>query len=272
MAIKNKQKKPIFLLTNDDGYSSPGIMSLAKELKTLGQVYIVAPDKERSSISMALTLRHPLRTEKVAEKVYSVDGTPADCLYIARKYVLPRKPDFLISGMNLGANLGCQDVSYSGTVAAALQGTFMGIPSMAVSLISRNGGKYDFEKAAHLVRLMVEILSKEKLPPKIYLNVNIPPFPIKGLMVTRLGEKRYNPELIKKKDPRGKAYFWIGVGHPKAIGPKNSDVQVVDRGWVSITPLQIDRTAHHLVKGSLFSRLERFFNKTEVLASFNQKQ
>ncbi|MBC7360980.1 MAG: 5'/3'-nucleotidase SurE [Candidatus Aminicenantes bacterium] len=266
---KNK-KEFLFLLTNDDGYFSPGITVLSEELSQLGQVYIVAPDREKSSISLALTLRRPLRAEKVGKNVYAVDGTPADCVYIAMRYVLPRKPDFLISGMNLGANLGCQDVSYSGTVAAALQGTFMGIPSIAVSLISRNGKQYDFEKAARLVRLLLEILLKKKLPPKTYLNVNIPPFPIKGITITRLGEKRYSPELIKKKDPRGKTYFWIGVGNPKAIGPKNSDVQVVDRGWVSITPLQIDRTAHQLASSQLLSGLAKYFNKASQLAELNQ--
>ncbi|MCI4444666.1 MAG: 5'/3'-nucleotidase SurE [Candidatus Aminicenantes bacterium] len=271
MAIKNQAKKPVFLLTNDDGYNSPGLTSLSEELKKIGQVYVVAPDRERSSISLALTLRHPLRAEKIQEKVFAVDGTPADCLYIAMKYVLPRKPDFLISGMNLGANLGCQDVSYSGTVAGALQGTFMGIPSIAVSLTSQNEKKYDFKKAAKFVRNLLEILMEKKLPPKIYLNINIPPFPVKGLKITRLGEKKYNPELIRKKDPRGKTYFWIGIGHPRAVGPRNSDVQVVDRGWISITPLQIDRTAHRWIKGSSLSQLSSYFNRAAVLSALNRE-
>jgi len=258
MALKSKKEQPLFLLTNDDGYFSPGITALAEKLGQMGQVYIVAPDREKSSISLALTLRRPLRAEKVVRNVYAVDGTPADCIYVALRYILPRKPDLLISGINKGANLGCQDVSYSGTVAAALQGTFMGIPSIAVSLLGRKTSRehhYDFEKAAALVRSLVEILIKKKLPPKTYLNINIPPFPIKGLKITRLGEKRYSPELAIKKDPRGKTYFWIGVGNPRAVGPKNSDVQVVDRGWVSITPLQIDRTAHPLLKHRLLIQL-----------------
>ncbi|MGB9835186.1 MAG: 5'/3'-nucleotidase SurE [Candidatus Saccharicenans sp.] len=263
MAIKKNRKIPLFLLTNDDGYNSPGITSLAEELKKLGQVYIVAPDRERSSISMALTLRRPLRAQKFSHRVYAVDGTPADCVYIGLRHILPRKPDLLISGMNLGANLGCQDVAYSGTVAAALQGTFMGLPSIAVSLIGRktaSGKEYDFAEAASLVRAMVEILLKKKLPPKTYLNINLPPFPVRGVKITRLGEKRYSPELIKKKDPRGQTYFWIGVGHPKGIGPSDSDVKVVDKGWVSITPMHIDRTNHQLLNHQLLTQLENILN------------
>jgi 5'-nucleotidase len=263
--MTKKKKQPLFLLTNDDGYLSPGLTALAKELDQLGRVYVVAPDRERSSISLALTLRRPLRAEKISRNVYAVDGTPADCVYIALRHILPGKPDLLISGMNLGGNLGCQDVSYSGTVAAALQGTFMGIPSIAVSLIGRNGRnghRYDFEAAASLVKALVEVLLKKKLPSKTFLNINIPPFPVKGLKITRLGEKRYSPELIKKKDPRGKAYFWIGVGHPRAVGPKNSDVQVVDRGWVSVTPLQIDRTANSILSSGLLSSLKTSLKKS----------
>jgi 5'-nucleotidase len=263
MKKASRRKDRLFLLTNDDGYFSPGITSLAEELHRLGQVYIVAPDREKSSISLALTLRRPLRAEKVSKNVYAVDGTPADCVYIALRHILPRKPDFLISGMNMGANLGCQDVSYSGTVAAALQGTFMGIRSLSVSLISRNGRQYDFKQSAVLVRSLVEILLNKKLPPKTYLNINIPPFPVKGIKITRLGEKRYSPELVEKKDPRGKTYFWIGVGNPRAIGPKDSDVQVVDRGWVSITPLQIDRTANPLINSRLLCSLRKCLNETK---------
>jgi 5'-nucleotidase len=184
-------QKKLILLTNDDGFRSPGLTALAEALRPEARVYIVAPDRERSSISLALTLRHPLRAEKTGTDVFAVDGTPADCVYIAMKYVLPRKPDYLISGLNLGANLGCQDVSYSGTVAAALQGTFMGIPSLAVSLVSPNGRQYDFKKAAELVRKIIKALQKTKLPPGVYLNINIPPFPVKGLKISRLGERRY---------------------------------------------------------------------------------
>lgn len=265
--IKSNTRKipPLFLLTNDDGYRSPGIIALAEELKRLGQVYVVAPDRERSSISMALTLRHPLRAEKISRQVYAVDGTPADCVYIALRHILPRKPDLLVSGMNMGANLGCQDVAYSGTVAAALQGTFMGIPSIAVSLLGRktgNGKEYDTIQAASLVRSIVEVLLRKKMPPKTYLNINIPPFPVKGIKITRLGEKRYSPELIMKKDPRGKSYFWIGVGHPKSVGPANSDVKVVDKGWVSITPMHIDRTNHELLNSRLLFELQHLLNSS----------
>jgi 5'-nucleotidase len=135
----------------------------------------------------------------------------------------------------------------------------MSIPSIAVSLIGRNGRngrQYDFEKSASLVRSLVEILLQMKMLPKTYLSINIPPFPVKGIKITRLGERRYSPELIKKKDPRGKTYFWIGVGNPEPAGPKDSDVQVVERGWVSITPLQIDRTAHSVINSQLLCSLK----------------
>lgn len=246
-SLKNS---PLFLLTNDDGYFAPGLTALAGELSRLGQVYVVAPDREKSSISLALTLRRPLRAEKIDQNTYAVDGTPADCVYIAIRHILPRRPDLLISGLNRGGNLGCQDVSYSGTVAAALQGTFLGIPSVAFSLLGRrtnNGTIYDFKKAASLALPFIETILKTGLPRGVFLNINIPPFPVKGVKVTRLGEKRYAPELIKKRDPRGKTYFWIGFSDPRGVGPRDSDVRAVDHGWVSVTPLQIDRTAHHLV-------------------------
>ncbi len=258
------KNSPLFLLTNDDGYFAPGLTALTEELRQVGQVYVVAPDREKSSISLALTLRRPLRAEKIDKNIYAVDGTPADCVYIALRHILPRQPDLLISGMNRGANLGCQDVSYSGTVAAALQGTFMGIPSIAVSVLGRrtdNGSIYDFKGAAQLVRPLVETVLRNGLPPRVYLNINIPPLPVRGIKITRLGEKRYSPELVRKRDPRGKTYFWIGVGHPRAVGPRDSDVQVVDRGWVSVTPLQIDRTAHPLLGHRLLESLKDCWKK-----------
>lgn len=276
MALKRKREQPLFLLTNDDGYFSPGITALAEELGQMGQVYIVAPDREKSSISLALTLRRPLRAEKIDRNTYAVDGNPADCVYIALRHILPRQPDLLISGINRGANLGCQDVSYSGTVAAALQGTFMGIPSLAVSHLGRrtkNGSLYDFKGAASLVRPIVETILQNGLPRRVYLNINIPPLPVKGIKITRLGEKRYSPELVRKRDPRGKTYFWIGVGHPKAVGPKDSDVQVVDRGWVSVTPLQIDRTAHPLLGHRLLESLKNCWppEKSRINNSIKKK-
>ncbi|MCX8160346.1 MAG: 5'/3'-nucleotidase SurE [Candidatus Saccharicenans sp.] len=262
----SSNKAPLFLLTNDDGYFAPGLNALAEELRRVGQVYVVAPDREKSSISLALTLRRPLRAEKIDKNTYAVDGTPADCVYIALRHILPREPDLLISGINRGANLGCQDVSYSGTVAAALQGTFLGIPSIAVSLMgarTSNGRIYDFKRAAALVRPLVETILKNGLPPGVYLNINIPPLPTKGIKITRLGEKRYSPELVRKKDPRGKTYFWIGFSDPKGVGPKDSDVHVVDRGWISVTPLQIDRTAHPLLDHQLLESLKHCWKKNK---------
>ena len=234
--------KHLILLTNDDGYFAEGILALARHLRRVAETFVVAPDREKSATSLSLTLRRPLRVEGIKKGVFAVDGTPADCIYLALKMILPRSPSLIISGINRGPNLGQQDISYSGTVAAAIQGTFLGIPSVAVSAIPNVRGKYDFDLSAELVlKLAIRIL-KKRLPAGLTLNINIPHPPIKGSRMTKLGEKRYDPEIVEKRDPRDNTYYWIGSGKPTPIGDRASDVWAVARGYISVTPLHTDLT------------------------------
>lgn len=232
----------MILLTNDDGFYSEGIRALRNKFQKIGDTYIVAPDMERSATSMALTLHHPIRIRKVDEKTYGVSGTTCDCVYMAVQHLLPRKPDLLVSGINPGPNLGQQDVAYSGTVAGAFQGGFLKIPSIAVSLLPDKEGNYFFDLTAEIALNIAEKWFKNRPESNLILNINIPSPPIKGIKLARLGQKRYNPEIISKKDPRNRDYYWVGTGTPKPIGEADSDVRVVEDGFISITPLQKDTT------------------------------
>lgn len=232
----------IILLTNDDGFYSEGIRALRNKFQKIGDTYIVAPDMERSATSMALTLHHPIRVRKIDEKTYGVSGTTCDCVYMAVQHLLPRKPDLLVSGINPGPNLGQQDVAYSGTVAGAFQGGFLKIPSIAVSLLPDKEGHYFFDLTAETALNIAEKWLKNRPESNLILNINVPSPPIKGIKLTRLGQKRYNPEIISKKDPRNRDYYWVGTGTPKSIGEADSDVRVVEEGFISVTPLQKDTT------------------------------
>jgi len=245
----------LILLTNDDGFFSEGIESLFRYLKDLGQIYIVAPDREKSATSLALTLHRPLRVNKIKANVYAVDGTPADCVYLARQKLLPKKPSLLISGLNRGPNLGQQDISYSGTVAAAIQGTFLKIPSIAVSLLPDENHEYFYDFSAKIVYSIARKLLEDKLPESVTLNINIPPPPFRGIKIVKLGEKRYNPEIIEKKDPRKNSYYWIGTGNPKAKGDKDSDVLVAEQGYMTITPLHTDMTDYKAIQHPIFKNI-----------------
>ncbi|MGB7295716.1 MAG: 5'/3'-nucleotidase SurE [Candidatus Aminicenantales bacterium] len=234
--------KPLILLANDDGFFAEAIQILARRLKDLADIFIVAPDREKSATSLSLTLRRPLRVEKIRKNVFAVDGTPADCIYLALKMLLPRNPDLIISGPNRGPNLGQQDISYSGTVAAALQGSFLQVSSVAVSVLPDERGRYDFDFPARFVRDLASRILVRRLPAGLTLNINIPPPPVKGIRITHLGEKRYNPEIVQKRDPRENIYYWIGSGTPTPIGGQRSDVSAVHRGFISVTPLHRDLT------------------------------
>lgn len=249
--MNNRERKdPILLLTNDDGFYSEGIEALFNRLGDLGQIFIVAPDQEQSATSLSLTLHHPLRIKTIKPHIFAVSGTPADCIYLAVQKILPRKPDLIISGINHGPNLGQQDTSHSGTVAGATQGTFLQIPSMAVSTMPDTSGIFEFNSTADFTYILAQHILKEGLPSGITLNVNVPPPPIKGIKLAQLGEKRYNPEILVKKDPRNRTYYWIGTGHPKEIGDKESDVMVFKEGFLTITPLHSDRTDYAAMKSS----------------------
>jgi 5'-nucleotidase len=234
--------RPVIFLTNDDGFFSEGIQALRRHLWKLGNITIVAPDREKSATSLSLTLRRPLRVEKIKRNVFAVDGTPADCVYLALRKLLPRSASLIISGLNRGPNLGQQDISYSGTVAAAIQGTFLCVPSVAVSVLADASGKFHFDFSAKFMAGLAGRLLKTALPQGLTLNINIPPPPVKGVKIAKLGEKRYNPEIIEKKDPRENLYYWIGAGNPTAVGDETSDTSAVAEGFISVTPLHADLT------------------------------
>ncbi len=237
-----RAERPLILLTNDDGYFRPEIRILFRRLRMLGRTVIVAPDRERSAASLAVTLRRTLRLHKMNSDIWAVDGTPADCVYFALQKILPRRPDLLISGLNPGPNLGQQDAHYSGTVAAALQGTFLGVPSMAISLIPGPQGSFPLSFAADIVADLAAASLGGGLPSAIALNVNIPAPPVRGVKVTKLGWKFYDPEIIEKRDPRNDVYYWIGTGNPRHEGDGETDVRAADAGYISLTPLHPDMT------------------------------
>ena len=249
--------RPIILLTNDDGFYRETIQILFRKLGAVGRTYIVAPDREKSACSLAVTLRQPLRVQHIKPRVWAVEGTPVDCIYFALQKFLPRLPDLIVSGMNPGPNLGQQDINYSGTVAGAIQGTFHGVPSMAVSLLPDAEGRFDLKGAAEIVRIVAADILANGLPPDTALNVNIPPAPIKGVKITRLGWKFYDPEIIEKEDPRGASYFWIGTGTPKRVGDSGTDVIAAHEGYISLTPLHTDMTAHHALASPRLRRLAK---------------
>jgi 5'-nucleotidase len=242
----------LILLCNDDGCHREEILILFRRLRVLGRTVIVAPDQEKSASSLSLTLRRPLRVHRPKTDVWAVDGTPADCIYFALQKVLPRRPDLIVSGMNPGPNLGQQDVNYSGTVAAAIQGTFLGIPSFAVSLIADASGRFSLDFAAGVVQDIAGRILSAGLPEGVTLNVNIPPPPVRGSRLTRLGRKFYDPEVVEKTDPRGLSYYWIGTGTPSHDGEKGTDLEATEKKYISLTPLQPDRTCREaLIRPSL---------------------
>lgn len=252
-----RARRPTILLTNDDGFFRETIQVLFGKLRTIGTTYIVAPDRERSACSLSVTLRRPLRAQRVKPRVWAVEGTPVDCIYFAVQKFLPRRPDLLISGMNPGPNLGQQDINYSGTVAGAIQGTFLGIPSMAVSLLPDARGRFDLGHAAGIVRTIAEDVLARGLPAGTALNVNIPPPPVKGVKITRLGWKFYDPEIIEKTDPRDSSYYWIGTGAPRREGDAGTDVIAAYAGYISLTPLHTDMTAPSALRAKEMLRIAR---------------
>lgn len=248
------------LLTNDDGVYSEGIVRLKDYLSKTHDVYIVAPDRERSAISMALTLNHPLRIERLNEKIYATDGTPADCINVAIQKILPLQPDFIISGMNFGENLS-EDIFFSGTVGAAFTGYLYGIPSMAISLIPEpnqtHPGNDQVRQGAEITQVILTKLLFAKKIPVVY-NVNIPAQNNGKILLTSLGNKRYKPEVIEKKDPRGKMYYWIGTGDPIYQGDKGSDIWAVRKGYISLSTIY-----YHLNRNDIPKELEGLFDETE---------
>jgi 5'-nucleotidase len=230
-------------VSNDDGFRSDGIVALAEALRSLGSVYVVAPDRERSAAGHSLTLSHPLRVEKVGHRVYAVDGTPTDCVNLAVNGILRKKKvDLLVSGINKGANMG-DDITYSGTVSAAMEGTLLGIPSIAVSLVSRN--HFRFEAAAKFATQVARKVLRRRLPKDTLLNVNLPNVPleeIRGVKITRQGKRIYGEAVVEKRDPRGRKYYWIGGDTLQRQDIPGSDLEAVEQNYISITPIHLDLT------------------------------
>jgi 5'-nucleotidase len=237
-------KRPTFLVSNDDGVNAPGIVALSRELASVGTVMVVAPDRERSASGHSLTIDVPIRANRIAENVVAVEGTPTDCVLLAVKHLLTVPPDLVVSGVNRGPNMG-DDVTYSGTVAAAMEGTILGIPSIAVSLDRSDSGRFDFSFAARVARRLACMVLKEGLPGRTLLNVNVPNLPpeqIAGIETARLGKQVYEDSIIKKVDPRGRGYYWIGGQKSTWCTEPGTDFEVVSRGCVAVTAIHLDLT------------------------------
>lgn len=237
----------IILVSNDDGIYSEGIKVLEESLKSMAEVYTVAPEREQTSMSHALTLHRPLRVREVAPKRMAVDGTPTDCVKLALTGLLSVRPHLVVSGINKGPNLG-DDIIYSGTVSAALEGVLLGIPAIAVSLATFENFK--FAASAEFTAHLIARLQQQGIPSDMLLNVNVPPLPktaIKGWRFTRQGKRHYSENIVERVDPRGKKYYWIGGDDLGFAQDEGTDCVVVHEGYISVTPLQFDLTNHKLL-------------------------
>lgn len=235
------------LISNDDGYRAEGLVCLARHLRPLGEIIVVAPERNRSGASNSLTLDSPLRVSRAEPDVYFVNGTPTDCVHLAVTGLLDVEPDMVVSGVNDGANLG-DDVLYSGTVAAATEGRFLGLPAIAVSLVSRGGGY--FETAAGVAARIIGRLIEEPLPRDTILNINVPDLPedrLGPMTATRLGNRHRAEPVVRARDPRGRDIYWVGAAGPEADAGPGTDFHAVASGAVSVTPLQVDLTRHRAI-------------------------
>jgi 5'-nucleotidase len=230
------------LLSNDDGYFAPGLESLATALASLADITVVAPERDRSGASNSLTLDRPLYLRRAANGYYFVNGTPTDCVHLAVTGMLDEQPDMVVSGINLGANMG-DDTIYSGTVAAATEGYLLGVPAIAVSLVGKTG--QHFATAASIAAQLVRRFSQGGLGEPVLLNVNVPDIPeneLKGIRVTRLGRRHKAEPVVKVKTPRNDVVYWVGAAGEAADAGEGTDFHAVAEGYVSVTPLQIDLT------------------------------
>ena len=237
------------LISNDDGITARGIQVLSDRMRSLGKVTIVAPDQNRSGASNSLTLESPVRIRETGNRTYCVSGTPTDCVHIALTGLLEKDPDMVVSGINAGANLG-DDVIYSGTVAAAMEGRFLGFPAIAVSLVFTERPEH-YPTAAEAVALLVERLIKDPLPADTILNINVPDLPwqeIKGFEVTRLGHRHRAEPVVKTTDPRGRPMYWIGPAGPEQDAGPGTDFDAIRRGYISITPIHVDLTRYQALE------------------------
>lgn len=232
------------LLSNDDGYQAPGLKAMAAAMEAVAEVVVVAPDRDRSGASNSLTLETPIRAHTMENGFIRVEGTPTDCVHLAITGLLEEEPDMVVAGINAGANMG-DDVIYSGTVAAATEGRFLGFPAMAVSIASHTP-QY-FHTAAQIAVQLIERLQCKPLAAESILNVNVPDLPleeIQGMQITRLGHRHKAEPVVKELDPRGRPIYWVGPAGPEQDAGPGTDFHALRNGFVSITPLQVDLTRH----------------------------
>ena len=235
------------LVSNDDGYQATGINVLSAALQEVADVVVVAPDRNRSAASNSLTLHSPLRVQRISDNCYSVNGTPSDCVHLALTGLLDYEPDLVVSGINHGANLG-DDVIYSGTVAAATEGRFLGLPTIAVSLVGRK--LVHFETAGRVARDLVRKIGKSGLDPDVVLNVNVPDVPreeLQGIVATRLGFRHKSEPVVKSEDPHGRTIYWVGPAGQGSDSGDGTDFHAVANGFAAVTPLKVDLTRHEAV-------------------------
>ncbi len=237
------------LVTNDDGLTSPGLLALRQALAVIGETVVVAPERNWTAASAARTFFDPLRVDPATladgSPAFVCSGTPADCVALAALGILERRPALVVSGINIGANLG-QDVTYSGTVAAAMEGIVAGIPSIAVSLHGSSAD--DFRPAAAFATRLASEVRTRGLDPEVMLNINVPAGPINGVAITRLGKRLYRDELVVRHDPRGRPYYWIGGGEPEGLLDEGTDPAAIANGYISVTPIHFDLTNSHWIE------------------------
>ena len=230
-------------MTNDDGIEAPGIRTLAERLREVGEVTVVAPAREMSAVSHALTIHEPLRFEHVGPRTFRVEGTPADCVNLAVVKLFPKPPDVVVSGINRGANVG-DDVAYSGTVAGAREAAMLGVPSMAVSLASKEGSA-DYSQAAAFAAQIIPLLAgKKEWSRRTFLNVNVPDSRVKGVRITSQGRRASWTQVEERVDPASRIYYWVKQGFTRTDREAASDITAIRDGYISITPLQFDFTAY----------------------------
>ena len=247
------------LLSNDDGINASGLSILAESLSRLGKITVVAPNRNRSASSNSLTLERPIRAQEVSKNWYSVDGTPTDCVHLAITGLIDDEPNIVVSGINAGANLG-DDVIYSGTVAAAMEGRFLGLPSVAISVTSFNPNH--LIAAAEVSFELISKLTESELPNDVIININIPDLSkqdLKGVKVTRLGNRHKAEPVIKSEDPRGKPIYWVGAAGPEQDAGPGTDFYAVNNGYVSVSPMHVDLTHH-----SAMSSLEKWLSNCKI--------
>jgi 5'-nucleotidase len=247
---KGSDERPLrFLVTNDDGIHARGLSLLTESARGLGEIVVVAPDRQQSASSHSLTMHRPLRASRVGEGRYVVDGTPTDCVLLAVRRLLSDPPDFVLSGVNHGPNMG-EDVLYSGTVAAAMEATILGIPSIAISFVGQRDEGLD-AYAPRLRSLLGSLLRRDGFPEETFFNVNLPdvdPDRVQGVRVTALGRRVYSDSLTRSQDPQGREYYWIGGGQSHWSGREDSDFRAIEAGYVSVTPLHLDLTNFELME------------------------